>query len=122
MAGDINCNFATNSKDDDPMLSPLRFLYEAYQFGQLITDYTRVTNHSMNLIDHLISNEPKNISATDVLECAISDHYLIYGIRKFPLNLLNKDIENLNLWLNDNKLSANETKTEFIILASNYID
>ena len=35
-------------------------------------------------------------------------------------NLLNKDIENLNIWLNANRLAANGTKTEFIIIASNY--
>ena len=35
-------------------------------------------------------------------------------------NLLNKDIENLNIWLNANRLTANGTKTQFIIIASNY--
>ena len=35
-------------------------------------------------------------------------------------NLLNRDIENLTTWLRANKLSANATKTEFMIIGSNY--
>ena len=35
-------------------------------------------------------------------------------------NVLNKDMENLNIWLSTNRLSANASKTEFMIIASNY--
>ena len=38
----------------------------------------------MTLIDHFITNEPQNISMSGVLPVTISDHYLIYGVRKFP--------------------------------------
>ena len=34
--------------------------------------------------------------------------------------LINRDKENLNIWLCANKLLANKTKTEFIIIASKY--
>ena len=34
--------------------------------------------------------------------------------------MLNRDMENLGLWLRANRLSANTTKTEFMIIASNY--
>ena len=34
--------------------------------------------------------------------------------------LLNKDVANVNIWLNANKLAANSTKTEFIVIASDY--
>lgn len=96
LVGDINCNFALNSKDS--LSPPLKFLYEAYQFSQLITEYTRVTNHSKTLIDHLITNEPENIKASGVLEIAISDHYLVYGVRKFQTIKSNpKYIESRNM-------------------------
>ena len=96
LAGDVNCNLAIDSKD--PMSAPVKFLYEAYQFCQLIKDYTRVTSHSMTLIDHLITNEPSNISASGVIETTISDHYLIYGVRKFPTFKSNpKYIESRNM-------------------------
>ena len=49
----------------------------------LYTDYTRVTDRSETLIDHLLSNEPKNMVGTGVIKTCISDHYLIYGVRKF---------------------------------------
>ena len=34
--------------------------------------------------------------------------------------LLDRDVENLNVWLRANKLSPNTTKTEFLIIASKY--
>ena len=35
-------------------------------------------------------------------------------------NLLDRDIENLITWLRANRLSANATKSEFMIIGSNY--
>ena len=81
IVGDINCDIAETSID--PLCSSTKFLYDAYQFSQLITDYTRVTDRSKTLIDHLLSNEPQNIVDSGVIKICISDHYLIYGIRKF---------------------------------------
>ena len=57
LAGDINCNLAKDSVD--PTSSSVRFLYEAYQFSQLIEDYTRVTDHSKTLIGHFFTNDTK---------------------------------------------------------------
>ena len=82
LAGDINIDLAVTSSDH--YASSIKFLYNSYQFSQLITDYTRVTNNSMTLIDHFITNEPQNISVSGVIPTAISDHYLVYGVRKFP--------------------------------------
>ena len=59
MAGDINCNLAIDSEDS--MAAPLEFLYEAYQFPQLIKEYTSVTRFSKTLINHFITNEPRGI-------------------------------------------------------------
>ena len=55
--GDINCDLAETSID--PLRALVKFLYDAYQFSQLITEYTRVTDRSKTLIDHLLTNEPQ---------------------------------------------------------------
>ena len=59
LAGDINCNLAKDSVGPTP--SSVRFLYEAYQFSQLIEDYTKVTYRSKTLIDNFLTNEVQNI-------------------------------------------------------------
>lgn len=96
LAGDINCNLAKDSVD--PTSSTVRFLYDSYQFCQLINDYTRVTDCSKTLIDHFLTNEPQNIVASGVIKIGISDHYLIYGVRKFQTIKSNpKYIESRNM-------------------------
>lgn len=35
-------------------------------------------------------------------------------------NRLNRDMENIGIWFTANRLSANASKTKFIIIASNY--
>jgi hypothetical protein len=62
----------------------LNFITSIYQYKQLIDDPTRETIHSKTLIDHFYSNKKENIVAAGVSKISISDHYLIYGIRKFP--------------------------------------
>ena len=80
--GDINVNLAEGSLD--PCATHVQFFYDAYQYTQLIKDCTRITDKSKTLIDHLITNDPQNIKAAGIIPVCISDHYLIYGIRKFP--------------------------------------
>ena len=49
--------------------------------------------HSSTLIDHFITNEPDKISKFGVIHTGISDHSLIYGIRK--TNICHKDNGNI---------------------------
>ena len=42
------------------------------------------TIHSKTLIDHLYSNKKENIALAGVSKISISDHYLIFGIKRFP--------------------------------------
>jgi hypothetical protein len=73
-----------------------------YQYKQLIQEPTRVTRNTKSLIDHLFTNKPENIILTGVSKIAISDHHLIYGVRKFPSLKANtriiefRDFKNLN--------------------------
>ena len=46
---------------------------------------------SSTLIDHFITNEPEKISKCGVIHTGISDHSLIYAIRKININHKNKE-------------------------------
>ena len=72
---------------DDPTDSntkELKFVTNLYQYSQLINEATRVIKNTKSLTDHFYTNKPENIILSGVSKITISDHYLIYGIRKFP--------------------------------------
>ena len=60
----------------------MKAILETYQLSQFITEATRITNISCTLIDHYITSMPEKIYSTGVIHTGISDHSLIYGIRK----------------------------------------
>ena len=70
-----------NTVSDQPTKT-LKTILEIYQLSQLITEATRITNISCILIDHYITSMPEKINSTGVIHTGISDHSLIYGIRK----------------------------------------
>jgi hypothetical protein len=69
---------------NDCNTSEFNFVTNMYQYKQFIQEPTRVTRNTKSLIDHLFTNKPENIILTGVSKIAISDPYLIYGVRKFP--------------------------------------
>jgi hypothetical protein len=85
----------------------LRSLFEIYQLTQLIDEATRITETSSTLIDHFVTNEPEKFSKCGVIYSGISDHSLIYAIRKININHKFKEniIEIRNTKnINENKL------------------
>ena len=56
-------------------------IYDTYGIIQIIKDTTRTTSDTQTLIDHIVTNRPKNIAERGVIPCGISDHDLIYIIR-----------------------------------------
>ena len=78
--GDLNCDML-KSVSDQPTKT-LKTIYEAYQLSQLITEGTRITNRSCTLIGHYVTSMPEKINLSGVIHTGISDHSLIYGIRK----------------------------------------
>ena len=58
-------------------------LYELFSFSQLIREPTRVTFNTSSLIDHIATNCARNIIKSGVHEVSMSDHYMVYCIRKF---------------------------------------
>ena len=84
LLGDTNCDLTpkqaeqpidNNSKQID--------LYELFSFKQLIDRPTRVTLTTSSIIDHIATTRARNIVKSGVYEVSLSDHYMVYCIRKF---------------------------------------
>lgn len=60
-------------------------LYELYQLSQLINEATRITATSATLLDHFITSNTEKITTSGVIHTGISDHSLIFGIRKINI-------------------------------------
>ena len=80
---DLNCDVSKTPLDYQAR--KLQFLCSLYQFDQLINEPTRVTPTSASLIDLILTNKPENISQSVVVHLGISDHSLIFAIRKLTL-------------------------------------
>lgn len=78
--GDINCNMLKSPQDSNT--KKLVFLSALYNLEQLIKEPTRITNTSSTLIDLIFTNQPNNISNSGVIDLGMSDHSLIYAVRK----------------------------------------
>ena len=81
LIGDLNCNVSKNVPDAHTC--KLQFLCSLYQIDQLIKECTRLTPTSATLFDLILTNTPENISRSGVIHLEISDHSLVYAVRKF---------------------------------------
>ena len=79
LLGDLNCNFLSNPLEYHT--SQLMDVLISFQMNQVLTEPTRVTPISKTLIDVVITR----LSHTDAYPLSISDHYLIYTIRKIVI-------------------------------------
>ena len=77
ICGDFNCNMLTKNA----LASKINTVCSSLSFKQLIEEPTRVTPHSSTLLDLFLTNS-QNISKTGVFDCGISDHSMIYVVRK----------------------------------------
>ena len=80
LLGDLNCDISKSPLDAHTRR--LQFLLSLYQFDQLINEPTRVTQASATLIDLLITNKKQNIAKAGVIHLGLSDHNLIFAVRK----------------------------------------
>ena len=60
----------------------LRELYDLFDTKQIIKVPTRVTLDRSTLIDHIATTNRNNITESGVLKIGLSDHYLVYCVRK----------------------------------------
>ena len=58
-------------------------LYGLFGFKQLICEPTRVTLTTSSIIDHIATTNARNIMGSGANKVSLSDHYLVYCIRKF---------------------------------------
>ena len=87
---DINLQFHSNR---------LLQMYNLYGFYQLIESATRETISSSILIDHITTTNKLDIVTSGIHHIGLSDHYLVYGARKFrgSLKIQHKTITTRNL-------------------------
>ena len=78
ICGDFNCNMMSRYA----LSSKIKDLCSSLSLKQLIEEPTRVTPHSSTLLDLIMTNSV-NISKAGVIDPGVSDHSLIYVIRKF---------------------------------------
>ena len=84
LLGDTNCDFAskpTEQLSDINAKHPLG-IYDLFSFTQLIEEPTRVTLETATLIDHIATTCPNNVLESGVLKISMSDHFMVYCIRK----------------------------------------
>ena len=81
--GDLNCNYLSDRISTH--LSQLPQLSSTYQFQQLINEPTRITPISSTLSDVVLTNEPSRIIKSGVVHLGLSDHSLVYAVRKFSI-------------------------------------
>ena len=83
--GDLNCNMVNTDKDTNIPTKKIKSLYELYQLTQMINEATRVTMTTTSLTDHIVTNTPEKISDSGVIHAGISDHSLVFAIRKISV-------------------------------------
>ena len=83
LIGDLNCNMLKSPQDSNT--KKLMFMSTVYKLEQLIKKPTRVSNTSATLIDLIFTNQHNKISSSEVVDLGVSDHSLIYVVRKLPM-------------------------------------
>lgn len=86
--GDLNTNLLSPERNKAQRL--FEGLTELYQLTQLINEPTRITESSSSLIDVILTNMPNRIVLSGVLPIGISDHCLVFVIRKIAIQSIKK--------------------------------
>ena len=71
-----------SSKILSPEAKILKQLFNIYQLNQLIKFPTRITDSTSSIIDLVLTNGRDKIVSSGDLTCSISDHLLIFVIRR----------------------------------------
>ena len=79
--GDFKCDFLIK-RSSIPQCKQLKSLFKSFHIKQVIKEATRVTPDSKTLLDLIAANNPHNISCSGVISCSLSDHEMVYCVRK----------------------------------------
>ena len=101
--GDFNINLLLNNKFllkerqpfdvrnlSSPLLSKYKELCQIFSLKEIIQEPTRVTSSTSSLLDHILTNSGWKISQKGVIDVGLSDHQLIYCIRKISRTKTNR--------------------------------
>ena len=78
--GDLNCNVGATSPDCSTQKLP--DICDSYQYSQLINRPTRITQLTSSIADLFLTNHLWNFSDSEFAHIGISDHCLVYAVRK----------------------------------------
>ena len=78
----MNCDILKIDGNENIQIKKIKTLYELYQLKQLIQEAIRVTMTTSTLIDHIMTNTPENVCDSGVIRTGISDHSLVFAIKK----------------------------------------
>ena len=92
LLGDTNCDLTITAPDQPAKNNSKHIcsLYELFSLNQLIEEPTRVTLTSFSIIDHIATTSARNIIESGVHKVSMSDHYMVFCVRKFE-GALKKD-------------------------------
>ena len=99
LLGDTNCNFSPETSGKDSNAKNLHRICNLCNFKQIINEPTREYLLSRTMIDHIATNLQRNILLSGVIKVSMSDHYMVYCVRKFngSLNRDHKAIKTRNM-------------------------
>ena len=97
--GDLNCNmlYSNCTMPIQYHTSRLIDILNNFHKSQIISEPTRVTQTTESFIDHCIANGQENIAASGVYPVSISDHNLIYAVRKLGISRGNPKLRFVDL-------------------------
>ena len=83
LVGDTNCGFSDRGIESDNSAMHLSNFYDVFSFKQILKEPTRVSLGSRTIVDHVATNFELNIINYGVIRVSVSDHYLVYCLRRF---------------------------------------
>lgn len=92
LLGDFNCDFLPKRSLCN-VTKQLKSLFKSYNFSQVIESPTRTVPGSSTLLDIIVTNCPSVISSCGVLLSGLSDHDIIYCVRKLHCKKLPSEIK-----------------------------
>ena len=87
--GDLNINLINSQKHTPNGIKRYKEFCSLHGIEQLLTLPTRITNNSLSLLDHILTNSADRISQFGIVNVGLSDHQLIYCTRKITRTRLN---------------------------------
>ena len=81
ITGDFNCDFLPK-RATTSYCKQFKSILRTQYFSQIINMATRVTKRSSTLLDLIATNFPQNICRSGVVSAGLSDHEMVYCVRK----------------------------------------